>query len=55
MAPIKFSKDKRVQPKLTSAQKETRCQKFVDLADAIHDARESYQGAVKSISEKHRR
>jgi hypothetical protein len=65
MAPTKSSKDKHIQgkhtqekhiwPKLTTAQKIMRCQKFVDLTDAIRDARESYQKSVKTISEKHRR
>ena len=65
MAPTKSSKDKRIrekhtwekriQPKLTAAQKLARRQKFVDLTKAIHDARESYQKSVKTISEKHRR
>ena len=58
MAPTKSSKDKRdkhIRPKLTSAQKNTRRQKFLDLTNAVRDARESYQGAVKSISEKHGR
>lgn len=55
MAPTKSSKDKRIRPKLTTAQKNTRRQKFTDLTNAVRDARESYQKSVKTISEKHRR
>jgi hypothetical protein len=55
MARTKTSKPKRIQPKLTSDQTEARHQKFVDLTNAICEARDSHQEAVKSISEKHRR
>ena len=55
MARIKNPKDKRIRPKLTSAQIKTRRQKFVDLTNAIRNARDSHQDTVKNISEKHRR
>ena len=55
MARTKTSKHKRLRPKLTSEQIKTRRQKFVDLTNAIRDARDSHQEAVKNISQKHRR
>jgi hypothetical protein len=56
MAPTKSSKkDKRIRPKLTPAQKETRRQKFIDLTNAIGEARNSYQEAAHDIAKQHGR
>ena len=51
----KPSKEKHIRPKLTTEQIKRRREKFVDLTNAISDARDSHQKAVKNISEKHRR
>jgi len=55
MARMKTPKDKRIRPKLTSEQKKTRRQNLLDLTNAIREAQDSHQTAVKSISEKHKR
>jgi hypothetical protein len=49
--PSTQEKVKRIRPKLTSSQKESRRKKFVDLTKAINVARAGYEEEATSISE----
>jgi hypothetical protein len=48
-------KIKRSRPKLTTSQKAARCEKAVNLSNAINDAREAYQDEAVDIADTYKR